>query len=359
MVCLLRVCLRHQNTDFYIDSLNVEVTTLPGSCMASASTLNLPTPYATTCNSEAQLVDSSKASNLSDTVTVTEGDFPGLPYSLRDRKKSIAIVFSLLLLDASFLPLGLFFGLKYGAKLDDQKNIGITTAVFGFFSLLQFGYRIYMLCRKDSNCRPLSTTHPTGHTPRWYFDFYQIQFAIGFAAISGAFVKATTPHPNFALLALPPCLLIAQCAPQFLFSSLCHHLKLRLPFRLSSTEAGEIAPPAVYTIIEDIVAVDGGGGSEFRKAMKRRYGESWRFRRHMQIMTIFWGCSGMFCGGGVLALVLTLSKYAAYAVGWTVPFIWAGIMAYVTIRWTQREMKVEYEDWLAGRWGSRAQGSTA
>lgn len=47
---------------------------------------------------------------------------PKLPYSLRARKLSITVAWTLLLLDGLFLPLILFYVLKYGAKLDDARS---------------------------------------------------------------------------------------------------------------------------------------------------------------------------------------------------------------------------------------------
>lgn len=51
-----------------------------------------------------------------------QGSLPRLPYSLRTRKLAIAIAWTLVLLDACFLPLSLFFALKYGVKLDDARS---------------------------------------------------------------------------------------------------------------------------------------------------------------------------------------------------------------------------------------------
>lgn len=47
---------------------------------------------------------------------------PPLPYSLRDRKKSIAFFWFLFILDCTAQPLGLYFGLWYGTDL--SHNLG-------------------------------------------------------------------------------------------------------------------------------------------------------------------------------------------------------------------------------------------
>jgi hypothetical protein len=48
---------------------------------------------------------------------------------------------------------------------------------------------------------------------------------------------------------------------------------------LSSLQPGEAFRPAVYLIVEDVTAVDGGGGLPFRQAIARRYEASQPFRR--------------------------------------------------------------------------------
>jgi hypothetical protein len=59
---------------------------------------------------------------LSQATSQAREPLPELPYSLRTRKRAIAISWSLLLLDACFLPVGLFYILKFGAKLDDTRS---------------------------------------------------------------------------------------------------------------------------------------------------------------------------------------------------------------------------------------------
>lgn len=58
---------------------------------------------------------------------------PELPYSLRTRKRAIVISWSFLLLDACFLPVVLFYILKFGAKLDDTRSKYLTLSPFGIF----------------------------------------------------------------------------------------------------------------------------------------------------------------------------------------------------------------------------------
>lgn len=65
----------------------------------------------------------------------------------------------------------------------------------------------------------------------------------------------------------------------------------------------------------------------------------------------------MIAGGGIIAMVMTIPKYIAYGIGWTAPFVWAGAMAYVTIRWTQRMLDIEMKEWEEGKWGNGPGGN--
>lgn len=90
-------------------------------------------------------------------------------------------------------------------------------------------------------------------------------------------------------------------------------------FRFSSSLAGEQCVPAVFTIIEDVIGVDGRGGGKggFRELLKGRYMQSLRFREIMFKQTVFWGAGATVGGAITLAVVLTpvVSEYVAYGFG--------------------------------------------
>jgi hypothetical protein len=269
-------------------------------------------------------------------------DLPAIPYSLRSRKISIAIVWTIILLDSVVLPLGLFFILKYGVGWDDIKNLAISNGVFGFFAFIQYAFRLYRLLRTSPEYRPLGSG-------RWALDFYQYQFTIGFVGVT-LLLSFTTGPENLRLISLAPSILPAQCGPQFLFSCLCYHQRWRIPVNFSSTQKGSIAPPAVFTVVEDVLAVDGGGGRTFRTAWIQRYQVSEMYREMMYKLTMFWGWGCMLCVGVNAAVVFTVkSKYVAFGFGWTAPFVWAGIWAAITTVWVQRMLSKEKKEWVEMR----------
>ncbi|KAF8428980.1 hypothetical protein EV426DRAFT_702762 [Tirmania nivea] len=269
-----------------------------------------------------------------------------LPYSLRVRKLKIAMIVLMVSLDGFLLPTCLFYVLKYAAHLSDARNVSITTGAFGFLSLIQYVLRLYRLLKPNSPYLPLHSPH------RWYLDFYQFQFTLGFILITLVFVFALTDSQGYTIIrntSLAPCILLLQCGPQFLVSCVAYKQKWVNKFRFSSTLAGEQCVPAVFTIVEDVVGVDGRGGGKggFRELWKGRYMQSWRFREMIFKQTLFWG-AGVTVGGAVtLAVVLmpAVNEYVAYGFGWCFPFVLSAFMIAITIKWVQSDLAEEKEEW--------------
>jgi hypothetical protein len=93
----------------------------------------------------------------------------------------------------------------------------------------------------------------------------------------------------------------------------------KAPFRISSTPRGSPMPTALYVLIEDIVAVDGGGGQKYRYALRCRYLSSPYFRRILFRMNCFWAGGSIVFGGIITTLVFTIPGNVAYAVSPPVP----------------------------------------
>ena len=74
---------------------------------------------------------------------------PQLPYSLRDHKSSIALIWTLLALDAAIIPLTLFYPLWYATTLKPAYIFAITTSVFGIISGFEWVFRSWALWKKE------------------------------------------------------------------------------------------------------------------------------------------------------------------------------------------------------------------
>ena len=88
------------------------------------------------------------------------------------------------------------------------------------------------------------------------------------------------------------------------------------PFRISSTPKGSVMPTALYVLIEDIVAVDGGGGRKYRRALRDRYLASPYFRHMLFEMNCFWGGGSIVWAAVITVLVFTTPQDVAYTVSW-------------------------------------------
>jgi hypothetical protein len=120
-----------------------------------------------------------------------------------------------------------------------------------------------------------------------------------------------------------------------------NRLGWKLPFRFGSVDAGNVVRPAIFYIVEDIVAVDGGGGVEYRKAFVARYDDSPIFRRMIWDLSVAWMLYFYVCAVLFTILVFTLPKAAVYAIGWAGPFPLAGLMAIWTIHFVKSELRKE------------------
>lgn len=144
-------------------------------------------------------------------------------------------------------------------------------------------------------------------------------------------------------------------------------MKVPAPCRISSLPQGAPLRPGIYAYIEDICAVDGSGGTEFRQRLNLRYQASKAFREMLHRLTLFWAIGAIITAAVCTAIIFTIQRDAAYVVcahhtvfdplyfanstqvGWVVPFLWAGIWAAITIKWVQIELKREYEGWTTAQ----------
>ncbi|CAI7592429.1 unnamed protein product [Penicillium pancosmium] len=148
------------------------------------------------------------------------------------------------------------------------------------------------------------------------------------------------------MAALPPCVLLVQVGFTLVIVGILAKLGVRQPFPVSSMPAGSVFRPGILTIIEDVVAVDGGRGRLYRSALMERYRASLRFQRLMESLNWFWGFGGLIMG---ILLISIISKVHtntfAFGLGWTIPWIWAGVWAVVTTYWAKSALRDEKRTW--------------
>ncbi|PSR93901.1 hypothetical protein PHLCEN_2v4594 [Hermanssonia centrifuga] len=211
---------------------------------------------------------------------------PPLNYTVRTRRREryIIIFFALLFVESGILPLILFYSLRWGAHLSVTKNLAIITSLIGTVSGMKIAQRTYQLWFRDGHI----SRRPIG-SGRWGVDCFQV----------------------------------------------------------SSLPAGEVLPPLTYTIVEDIIAVDGGGGLEFRQAWRHRYEASRVMRHLLRVCSIAWGLSGFIIASVLIAAAWTAPTDTAYGLGYGIPWLWAMVSSAVTVAYTQKELRKEAREWDA------------
>jgi len=121
---------------------------------------------------------------------------------------------------------------------------------------------------------------------------------------------------------------------------------IRLPVRVSSLPRRAILPPLTYTIVEDVIAVDGGGGLEFRQAWRHRYEASRVIRKIIRTTAIGWGLSGTVLAAGLIVAAWTAPTDTGYGLSYGLPWLWAMLSAVGTILYVKSELERERREWF-------------
>jgi hypothetical protein len=208
----------------------------------------------------------------------------------------------------------------------------LPTAVLGIFTVIAIIERVWKLIRFSPEYRPLNS-------PRYALDIFQWGYFLALVTISGLITSTLTrddkDHDDhefqIRLMSLPAAVLMYLVATLTLLSLVLNRLELKLPFRFGSLDAGNVVRPAIFYIVEDVVAVDGEGGIEYRKAFVARYDTSPIFRKMIWNLSVVWMLCFYILAIIFTVLVFTLPKVAVYAVGWAGPFPMAGLLAIWTI----------------------------
>ena len=123
------------------------------------------------------------------------------------------------------------------------------------------------------------------------------------------------------------------------------YFEVPAPVRISSIPKGAQLRPCIYSIIEDVIAVDGSGGTKFREDLNRRYEASHVFRAMLRRLGGFWAFGAEAMAIVCTILIFTVSKDAAYVIGWSVPFAWAGIWTLITWWYVNKKLREEKKAW--------------
>jgi len=268
---------------------------------------------------------------------------PPLNYSLQTRKKSIAIFWTLIFLDCVCMPIVLYFALWYATNLSHNAVFSISTGALGSVSIIEYFIRFRRLWRSGSNCRVIGAR-------RYYLDFFHWNLSIAWMAVMVELIVGTVPRePPIRLLAMPAPSMLFAFGLQMLVIDILRLCGYRAPIRISSLPRGTPLRPGIYSIIEDVCAVDGSGGTEFRQRLNLRYMASHYFRQMLHRLTLFWAIGALAAAIASTVIIFTCSKNVAYVIGWTLPFAWAAVWAIITTKWVQMSLAKEESVWQEER----------
>ncbi|SPQ23452.1 c71a3e63-283b-494b-9501-4cc53e3bde22 [Thermothielavioides terrestris] len=269
-------------------------------------------------------------------------ELPGLPrlrYQILEYKAKLSLIVFLLVLESSLLPISLYYGLVLGTTLRRGIVFAIITSFFGIVTGIEFSLRSYKLVFKGDAYRPVGGT-------RWSFDYTHWTLTLGYAVMTAILIGASIPHdPLVRPLAMPVPLFFIQVGLQLAWSGWMDRTGRLAPFRISSVAKGGRVRPMVFTLIEDVVAVDGGGGREYRYALLARYDASRRFRAMIEQQNWFWAVGALIDGVGTMVVIWTVPETVAYGVGWGSPLVFALIWTTISVSWAVRSLRREKELW--------------
>lgn len=188
-----------------------------------------------------------------------------------------------MIIDACVIPIVLYYALTFGGNVQGWIVFAVVTAIWGGPTYVEFAVRSLRLIKKEKFYKPL------GVDKRWVFDITNWILVLTIASITALLIVGAAPHIVFLrVLSMPgPAILYCLGIPVFMLS-LFSQLGWKAPFQISSTGKGERVLPGLYYIVEDIVAVNSGGGRPFREGWAARYNASPIFRKMLSDLSWFW-----------------------------------------------------------------------
>ncbi|KAF4122087.1 hypothetical protein GMORB2_7680 [Geosmithia morbida] len=272
---------------------------------------------------------------------------PQLPFTWRHGKRRWRLWFFafIVFVDASAVPIALYFGLKYAGHVEEYIIFAVVTSIWGGPTYVEFAVRTLRLLKKEHFYRPL------GSTSRWSSDMTTWASSLAIFVLTVLFIVGSAPHDAWNRV-------ISMAAPSLLWTlggvlfaiTMLHRFNIRAPFRISSTSKGEKVLPGAYYFIEDVMAVNARCGRPYREALAARYRSSPRFRQMLYEQSMFWSVPSLILAAvlTVIAIIPQVPEDWGYGVCWVAPFLWMFVWGCISIRWCKKSMVRERLEWEAG-----------
>jgi hypothetical protein len=168
-------------------------------------------------------------------------------------------------------------------------------------------YRLFFI--KDPKYRPINGN-------RWAFDCSEYIIAIVVTVIGLELVIATaTKNVKVGLISMAPPSVLYTIGGYAFIQNTAHCLHIRAPFTLSSIKRGSLTPPPLFTVMEDVFAVDGSHlGLPARQAMLDLYHGSQRFRSQLMLWSWVWAILPLGVAIGLSIVVGLVKETTAFGI---------------------------------------------
>lgn len=270
--------------------------------------------------------------NMSIDKSMNAAGLPRLPVNLRDHRVPIGITWGVICLSSGILPIVGYFALRYATDVELNIVLAPWLGFMGATSVFSLSKRTYDL---SSDCRPL------GVEQGWKLDYFGWNFLVGFLGLT-VLISLGIALESVIVVSLPLSALLLYVCLELVLVQAGMAANMRAPFRLSSLAKGEPLRPGTFIIVEDVVAVDGKQGRSWRQSWNARYEASSALRSHLRRMDLMWGVTGLCVVAVVLGCTFGVDNHdVGYAVGWGLPWIWAGLMTVLTTQMSQSMLRRE------------------
>jgi hypothetical protein len=148
-------------------------------------------------------------------------------------------------------------------------------------------------------------------------DFFNCTAILGFAIVTAVLSVATADeNVDLRLASMPQAIILYLAGGLLTITGVMSSFGWNLPVRMSSTPRGGVCKPGVFVVVEDIVAVDGGGGEDFRRALQARYEATVTFRRMLAQLNWFWGLGSVAVATATTVVVYVVKDLnVVFAIG--------------------------------------------
>jgi hypothetical protein len=177
-----------------------------------------------------------RAKNLQEYYDENPDLLPQLPFTWHhgNRRWRLWFFAFVVIVDASAVPIALYYGMKYAGHVQEYIIFIIVTTIWGGPSYLEFAIRTLRLMKKERFYRPLGTDS------RWCADMTTWAAALTIFVLTVLFIIGSAPRDTWLRVVAMAAVSILWCLGGVLLAiQLLHAYNIPAPFRISSTGKGE------------------------------------------------------------------------------------------------------------------------